>query len=313
MRKNIREIGVFNSVYSLFVYLLIKKGEINETLFYFWNDIPEEIACNFNFIRNRDALRGNNLIHSIIIFNYYRFKFYLDFITNRYWGVPVWGQDHIPIGRYFLEYTNNTFFVIEDGEANYSECYSKYGNKLIRKLLGLPYLSKFGHSKKVKEIYLTSCGDKIPYDIARKVSWISIVEEWGALDERTRRHILSIFKLPNMREDNITIILTQPFEEEGVCTEEYKIKFVHDIIERYELSNYYLKPHYREATNYETIVSKDKIMAKYFPFELLLLLNGDKINRVFTLSPNTTPIRLLKSKYNYINIEVVDIMKSLNR
>ena len=83
---------------------------------------------------------------------------------------------------------------------------------------------------------------------------------------------------------NKILLLTQPLSEDGIVSEEEKIKMYENILIEKNIKEIYIKLHPRERTDYVKNFKNIKvnIIKKDFPAEILFLLNIN-FNKVITL------------------------------
>ena len=203
--------------------------------------------------------------------------------------VTVYGADHIyALSKHFKD---NGINVIEEGFSNYvekNELYRQNGNepvnlKRIIKLgillqLSMLHYQPYGYDEKVDRIYLTGL-EKVPAPLKEKMMPISLQELWNACDNKS--DINAVFEFdPELYSDKV-ILLTQPFSEDGACTEAEKIAMYRHICEKEEAI--IIKPHPRDETDYKKAIEGPYVDSGSFPFELLVL-NRVKLKKVITIA-----------------------------
>lgn len=82
--------------------------------------------------------------------------------------------------------------------------------------------------------------------------------------------------------ENKILLLTQPFSEDTLMTEEEKIKIYRDIQESRKGNTFIIKSHPREQTDYKKYFPEVYIMPKDFPAELFLFVDA-KLKEVITV------------------------------
>lgn len=272
MRSKYDSLCVVDSVYSLFLFFLIKKGAIESTLFIISDAIPEDIAKNLPNSIFFPTFRKSRFSHIRRLAYCLGYKI---FVKGRrvinYKDLEVFAQDHLFYSFVFLTKKYN---LLEDGLGNYVIHKKSLSSRLRCILLGG---KEWGDNLKASRVFLTGLSD-IPSNLQKKVTLINIEEMWQELIDDDKYKILNIFGLNNdIVENKIdTVLLTQPFSEENVMTEKEKVDVYNSIMVNYP-GSYFLKPHPREMTNYSAIMSNDVfVLPKSFPFQLLMLIKPPK-------------------------------------
>lgn len=291
MLKNIIYI---KTTYSMFLALL-KEPNFDENFYFFDEDFLKNKKLE---LKNYYILKeyNENKITKYIK-RYFMLKKIKKFLAKTKYE-KFYFQDTIKYKQFFLNNLECKVNLIEDGIANYveknleRELKKNENKKYIRNALIYfsPYkFLSYGLSKKIDKIYLTGILE-IPKLIKKKVEKIEIKKLWNELSDNKKEEILNIFgiKLENLKrlieEENKILLLSQPLSEDGIITEEEKIKIYKEIIEKQNNRKIYIKAHPREETNYEEIFKKFniKVIENTFPIELLLLLEI-KFEKVITL------------------------------
>ena len=297
MNKNnpkYKNICITDSLYSLLIYMLVSENSISETFFIFGNsiNINKEI-----FINNSIVIEKENAVSKFDSMKK-RMKMY-NFMKNLVKenglnGLVVYGGDHLTGAGYFIK--NHEFRVIEDGIINYYSMPEvdkqiERENFLLKMFKYATYLYyPYGFSKNVKKIYLTKETDNIPKRLKNKVEFISLKNLWDNLSKEKKDEILYVFGLDNSLLKELSkmenILLTQPFSEDKVVTEEEKIEIYKNIMKNYDEEKTVIKTHPREKTFYRDIFPKAVILDKPFPFELFSLMDSNfkKAITVFSTS-----------------------------
>ena len=307
MTKKQKNICLIGTVYSLFLYILIK-GYNKEDIFIFTSWFPKEVSKNFKHISlplivfrygakmyQTDSIKGilKNITGYITYFYTYIKLRILLFIKTFNKDTEVYGHANNPFSFMFFE--NENSYIIEDGLYNYTPYIRETHkiNPIIDKLLhvcGIYFLSEYeglGSHKNIKKVYLTNNYDH-PL-IKDKVEVINIEEQWNKFSEDEKNQILNLFNFnldKNYFNDNNTmLLLTQPFFEDNISTLEYELKIYEDFIEIFKDCNIVIKPHPRDEKNYAEIFPDIEVMDKSFPIELLNLI-GIKPKVVCTIVSN---------------------------
>ena len=317
MKKHVN-IGLFTSVYSYFLYLLIK--EYNEKdIVIVHASFPKEISNNVNAIRmpfvsfNGAKMAPTNSIKGIFeniigycryFYGYFKLRILL-FIKTFNKDVSAYGHAQSPFS--FMFYENEDCYVIEDGLANYTPDIRETHeiNPIIDKFLhlcGIYFLNAneaLGSHKNIKKVYLTN-----EYEhplIKDKVEVIDMKKQWNELPEDEKNEILKIFNInldtDYFNQNNTMLLLTQPFYEDNLSSLEDELKIYEDFIERFKDYKTVIKPHPRDRKNYTEIFPDIEIIDKNFPIELLNLI-GIKPKAVCTIV--STAVLNLKDSEIYI-------------
>lgn len=292
-------IGVYvKTKYSLFLNLIKLNHRKKELIYFLEEETVNDLNLNkLNIVVLKNFKRGNYLINK-----YKKWNFNNKLLKKLNGIEEFYLQDHIPYSQFFLNNFNGNIFLLEDGVMSYSENILKNEFERKEKKVKLNHYIKriiiekrkkdykrFGLSDKIKKIYLTGILP-IPNLIKDKVEIININEIWSNLSQEAKKEILEVFNVDIGKfqtfdeEDKKILLLTQPLSEDGVITEEEKIKIYKEIIRKYDGRKIYIKAHPREKTNYGDIFKElnIKIIENGFPIELLLLLDI-KFDKVITL------------------------------
>lgn len=277
-----KNICITDSLYSLLIFMLISRNKISETFFVFGNSIK----IDKNIFKDNSIILEKENASSKFDSMKKRMKMY-SYIKNivkenNLEGLTVYGGDHLTGAGYFIK--NHEFHVIEDGIINYYSMpeVDKQIDRESAVLKMFKYATylyyPYGFSKNVRKIYLTKECDA-PLKLKNKIEIISLKEMWDNSDENKKSEILQVFGLDKSLLEELAakenILLTQPFSEDKVLTENEKIEIYKDIMRNYDEKSTVIKTHPREKTDYRTAFPKAVILDKPFPFELFSLLNTD--------------------------------------
>ena len=295
MSKNKKNICLVTTVYSFFLYLLIK-GYNEEAIYIFTAWFPKEVSKNVKHIQMPPVLfKGKkfaelNSISGIYenIIGFFRYFYgYLKlrillFIKTFNCDVEAYGHAQTPFSYILFENENSN--IIEDGIENYTAeiCEPHKINPIIDFFLhicGIYILNNcecYGTHKNVKTVYLTNKHDN-PL-IKDKVRIIDIKQLWDNLTNEDQTKILEIFNVNIEGIDfnkKTALLLTEPLAEGSLTTitEEEEIKIYNEIIEKFSDYQILIKPHPRDMKNSEKIFPNMKIIDKNFPVEILTLIN----------------------------------------
>lgn len=199
-----------------------------------------------------------------------------------------------PIGR-MINKSKIYHNLLEDG----TDCY-KNNQTIIKSKMSLKnFIKKYilnledlGESKYTKSIEVNDSNGIVLKN--KKIVVASKREMLDSLTNDEKELIVSLFMQNNnwKKLNNVTLIITQPFYIDNILkTEEEQIKIYKDIIDTYcNDDSIIIKPHPRDFTNYESIISKSNIINDIFPLEILNFTDI-KFNKVITIS--STAINLI--------------------
>lgn len=294
MSKEHKNVCLVTTVYSFFLYLLIK-GYNEDDIFIFTAWFPREVSNNLKHIQmppvafrygakmySTDSIYGifqNILGYSRHFYGYIKLRILL-FLKTYNKDISVYG--HAQTSFSFMFYENEDCYIIEDGLMNYSPdiCETHKINPLIDKFLhlcGIYFLNAneaLGSHKCIKKVYLTRNYDH-PL-IKDKVEVIDIQKRWDNLSNDKQKEILTIF---NVNPDKINfdgktaLILTQPLSEDNLTTLDEEMRIYNELLEQFKDYTILIKPHPRENKNYKELFPNVEVIDKYFPIELLNLIN----------------------------------------
>lgn len=294
MPKEHRNVCLVTTVYSFFLYLLIK-GYNEDDIFIFTAWFPKEVSKNIPHIQmppvlfrygakmySTDSISGifKNIVGYLRYFYGYIKLRILFFIKTHGKDIDIYGHAQTPFS--FMFYENENSYIIEDGLGNYSPniCETHKINPIIDKLLhfcGIYFLNAneaLGSHKNIKKVYLTR---KYNHPLIKdKVEVIDMEKLWNDLPNEKQKEILDLF---NVNLDNIdfegknALILTQPLYEDNLATLEDELKIYDEFFDKFKDYEIIIKPHPRDQKDYEKIYPHIKVIDKYFPIELLSLIN----------------------------------------
>ncbi len=277
-----KNICITDSLYSLLIFMLINDNKISETFFVFGNSIN----INKEIFKNNSVTLEKENASSKFDSMKKRMKMY-SYIKNlakenNLQGLTVYGGDHLTGAGYFIK--NHEFHVIEDGIINYYAMADvdkqiKRESSLLKAFKYATYLYyPYGFSRNVTKVYLTKEAE-VPEILKNKIETVSLKKMWDRLSEEKKAEILYVFGLNKSLLEELSqkenILLTQPFSEDNIISEEEKTEIYKNIMKNYDESSTVIKTHPREKTDYKTVFPKAVILDKPFPFELFSLLEAD--------------------------------------
>ena len=186
--------------------------------------------------------------------------------------------------HYFM-YKFSDISLIEDGLCLYLTKKNSIREFVKKNLLGLP--STYGRDVRIRSIEATR-PENLPTAIRQKAKLLDIAMLQNSITEIEKKQIIRFF----LGEDSLDIIdkkkiliLTGPYSEEKIISEDYKIELYRKIIQPY-LQDYvvYIKPHPRELTDYWKRLPENVILLKHnFPIELLNQIVTDKFDKCIAI------------------------------
>lgn len=295
MQKKHKNICLVTTVYSFFLYLLIK-GYNEDDIFIFTAWFPREVSKNVKHIQMppvifkgkkfADLNSFSGIYKNIIgffryLYGYFKLRILLFFKTFNC-DVEVYGHAQTPFSYIFFENKNSN--IIEDGMENYvSEITETHKiNPIFDTFLhicGFYFLNMgecYGSHKNIKNVYLTNKNNH-PL-IKDKVRIINIKELWNNLTEDDQQKLLKIFNVDiegiNFNKKT-AILLTEPLSETDTIeiTKEEELNMYNEIINKFYDYEIIIKPHPRDTKDFEKIFPNMKIINKNFPVEILTMLN----------------------------------------
>jgi hypothetical protein len=129
----------------------------------------------------------------------------------------------------------------------------------------------YGRAKFVRSIKLLK-PERAPEDIQEKVCKLPLYENFKSISTAEREIILQVFGVPvnNSNSSKRSLLVTQPFSEDGFVSEQKKISIYKKLIK----SDTVIKPHPREVTDYSCHFTNE-VMQYDVPLELYVLSGYD--------------------------------------
>lgn len=282
MKKNVSNVCMVDTIYTLFLYMIIVgEKKFNETFFFCSQTMPQEIIEKLNqyhCFKFPKQEWGKRLFRIILFWSAkYRFPFL------KY--CKIYGGDN-----YFFSsgiVGNRKMILIEDGIANYSISSPILKPSWIKRHLMGPIAAEGsgGISTRVEKIILTGLSS-IPKQIKEKVEIVSIQQQWNILSENYKEFILSLFNFSLSMIDTISkydnIFLTQPMAEDGLITKEEEVNLYKRLLEKCNKKSLLIKVHPRDTINYQEIFPEAYILNAKIPMEVITLI-GIHYKDVYTV------------------------------
>lgn len=263
MVKMTKRICTVDTVYSLFLYFLIK-GVSDDDLFIFSSGVPEDVRKNINHVIKFAVMNLGVCFRQL--YGILKLRLLMLFVGD---DVEIYGHGHTQFSYMFYEYENA--YIIEDGLANYRKLESNFISNRLLNFLGL-YIkgSKSGYCthENIKKVYLTYEGF---CDVSSKAEIIDLNALWENLSLEDHLKILKIFNFSNL--ENIDVLLiTQAFSEDNLMDLNEEMRIYSEIVEKYP--NIIIKPHPREIKDYSKIFPDNTVLDKHFPADWLVLMGN---------------------------------------
>lgn len=307
MVNGVKKICVIDSVYTFMVFMLINIEHYKDFFYVFWRNVPDSIFNRMpHKIRNEYPL--GCISNPYRLYNNYRLwrNFNRIMTQNSLWGLPACGQDHLPFSRCLLNFTNVNFEEYEDGLENYNHQREKIRFIFLRRLLFADRLQSFAFANRVLRAYLTHPELHIDPLVKDKVVWIDLKSKWDSLTIEQKEFMCDLFDMRtlNVAPNRNTLIITRPLAEDGICSEEDKIRMIGSMIEGVDSSDLVIKPHYRERTNYKEYFKGVTVLNGKFPIELFLLKFGGQFSKILSVGKSSVEL-FVKQYYPNINYKTI--------
>lgn len=257
---------VANSAYSLYQYLLMKKGKTDDTLFVLGPAIDQaDVPNKITFIPPADSEHpafGKSLVNKIKrAVNNSSAHGYINFSTPQ-----------------TLELSHKfSVSALSDG------------------LSDLTLFPKYLKTPSIQHCYATSL-ESAPKEASNKLSFIDLKKEWQRLTLNEQKKIATVFgvtpKELEILKTKKVILITQPLSEDGIVTEIDKQRLYKSILSNYSPDEIVIKPHPREKTNWSLLFPDTPIISRRVPAELLSdMINLKKVCTFFSTAAfgMTTP------------------------
>ncbi len=262
IRSVYSKVMITESLYSLSLYLFINKNKESDTLFLLGDVINREVIknklSNYIIYDTISALPKNKVEFILLSNGFYigRYKKLYNYF-NSLGDNCFFGHDHISISPVFY---SKKMIIIEDGLSNYKLPKKISKLKLKAKQLCRTPIFVKGYDPTTKFVYLTTLS-KIPEELLEK----TITIDRKLFIESLSEILEGVFYKKLILDCKYSLIITQPFSEDGYITEEDKIKIYKEMVNT-KLKTI-IKPHPRELTDYkkyfpEAIVIENEVLAE---------------------------------------------------
>lgn len=303
---------IVNTVYSLFIYLLISsRDDVDHTFFFFSDGIDKNIRNKFltsYYISDQKLSQKNVLVRTV-------FRVMLRIVARFKWpflsSAMLYGHDHLLISPALVG--KKKIIVLEDGNGNYDMFALKpvYTKALfLRKLLFGPLVTAipFGGSCFAEKVILTGLGP-IPDILQKKAEVINLFSLWKTLSVEDQERILNYFSLQtdelNRLAQKSIILFTQPFAED--ITTEVLIGIYRGMLKDLDLNEVVIKRHPRDGVDYQAEFPDAYVYEKNVPMELLTLL-GIRFLEAYTISSSAVLFLPEPIKIHYAGNDINKIL-----
>lgn len=295
MQQERQRVCMPNSLYCFMYYLFLSTEEqIDNTIYFFTKDIPEEIQQHMPHHHFVDTLKwGRNRYFTSLYWMVFRNIKYpelkhadiygLDF---NWWLLRNLKMNYIEDGPYVLDIWENSS-LFQNYKSIENAPFIK--RKAAEILFGEYYRHPVGTSKSVTAIYTSAPYNK-SYHAGKQNVVINLKEAWTGFAESKKKKILAIF---NIDEDCLKqlnsrkiILLTQPYAIDGHMTEEEQLNTYRKIIHSYGEENVIIKPHPRDKCDYKTNMPRVMTFDKIVPMQFLVML-GANFERIATINSSS--------------------------
>lgn len=280
--QKITHVCLVETVYSLFLYmLLVSKEDFEKTFFFCSNLLPSDVVCK---LPNVHCFR-------IPAKRYLKWIFRIKLYWTSQWRWPfvkrsqIYGSDNYLFSSGIVR--ENNMILIEDGANNYSlMSYKTRSHRIKRILMGsIAANGSWGISPNVTKIFLTGLLP-IPVQIQNKVELLSIEEKWKKLSVDYQKYILDFYDtsfddISELR-NYVGVLFTQPMYEDGLISKSEEIALYNSLLVGVDMSKLVIKVHPRDTLDYRRLYPKAYVFKKMMPMELLNIL-GVKFQNVYTV------------------------------
>lgn len=278
--KQYSRVCIANNAHVLFQYFLLSSlNEINNTYFFFTEDIKEDVASRFE--HTRLCLPSGKVRQFFYIV---WLKFFSDYRWPFLKSCEFWGQDNLLITSPLIK--NRKIILPEDGLLNYTYRPRKRHFKRLRRFLfgNLQSECSLGYSRNVEHMYLTGAKE-IPEGLKQKAQIVDYSHIWKTSSIEKKNYISKVFGMSSdvaeVFKGNPRVLFTQPLSEDKILSEDEKINIYKKLVDSVG-NELIIKTHPREITNYREIFPRNVVFDKPIPLELLSLV-GIRFSEVYTL------------------------------
>lgn len=280
--REITHVCMVETVYTLFLYMLLVGEEDFEHTFFFCSlSLPVEIREKLPQSHCFKLPQKRYKRWLFRIFLYYTSPLRWRFIKRS----VIYGSDNYLFSSGIVR--NNSLIIVEDGTSNYSLTSVNSKMYVLRKwLMGIIAAHGCGgRAPNVIKIFLTGLLP-IPAEIGSKVELFSIRGRWENLSVSYQKKILNLFSLSfNIIQDlrrYSEILFTQPMYEDGLLRKEEEIALYKQLLSDCDKRKLVIKVHPRDCLDYQKLFPEAYILNTKVPMELLSIC-GVQFKEVYTV------------------------------
>lgn len=300
MQKNISNVCIVDSVYTLFLYsLIIDDDQLEKTYYFVSSGIAESIIKNLKqvtYVPNVKGFKSGKLYRFVTLRLLSGIRF--PFLKK----AKIWRHDHIPLSWFLIG--NRRYTCIEDGPiiwSTYVNCGKYESDKLfwekshslkdfiLKAVLSPVYRAEIGSNSLCEEMIVTT-DDYHDFREGKKITKINPSALWKNASDVKKNYIKYLYSLSQADIDAAkakkTVLITQPFSSDGVITEVEQIAIYRKMLEGTNIADVLIKPHPRDKIDYGKYFPSAMVFEKPLPFQLLSII-GIKFNRAITVCSST--------------------------
>ncbi|MGV4438321.1 glycosyltransferase family 52 [Ornithobacterium rhinotracheale] len=294
-----KNILIFNSLYSLLIYLIYKDLEdIKDTLYITAEQNVSMINPNLGNIKTYKSRHLKPLIKLHPRINYLqllieKYAYYQYLRLKKLFNYKFPKNAKIYTHDYSIESSamigNSKYFLLEEGTMNFIDYKITFSHlnerhlKLQRLLFGNISGNFYAKNNQIIEkIYTRKDKDE---NIKTKV--VNLKKIWNESPMLKKEFILNIFNLNSELQTSMksikNIVFTQPLNEDSILSsEEEKINIYKKAIDFEGQKNIIIKTHPREKTNYKEYFPEVTIINQPIPMEFFSII-GLKFKKAYTV------------------------------
>lgn len=297
---------IAETLYAFFSYLIIMSVEqINRTQFYIGGAVgrilpvqSDEYLGSVKRIDNFALRKANALVRCG-----YRLKMWCLYLC-RIRGTEIYAQDHITFSQALI--CGGKYTLLEDGPGIYRNCTKNrvihpFKNSFLRMLLvwftwGRIQGNILGLNNQCINRIVTDSKD-VDAEIlkGRKFQLFDLRDLWMNSTIEKQQFVLKVFGMTEeLRRECCkaeTIILTQPFCDDAVLTQEEMVEIYRPYVEKYKEGGVIIKNHPRDWNDYKKYFPDAICVNTAVPMQLLLFvgINFKRAVTVFSTSISDFP------------------------
>ena len=215
-------------------------------------------------------------------------------------------EDGHNFSRYFIYFFQN-IVMLEEGMQIYKEFARKesFALKFLKyQILGI--VETNGVYKRIKEIWL-QYPEKLPDSIKKKGVKLNLYDLFTSMETSDCMEVfkyilgfspelISLLRNNLVQKENVTLLITQPFSEDKLITEDEKTEIYKRIVADIEnktqrIGCLIIKPHPRETTDYSQVFKTALIIPNSFPLEMLrFACDKDEIRISLAVTVDSTAV-----------------------